>query len=240
MNNNDSIERRKLRFLQSPYCSTNCLLCICLSDQGTVVWKSCVTHWALVTYNMLCATLYEGTAQLLSLFLFAEANNWWISVCLELCLFFLSFFMLLPVRLSVCLCLSVPLPPPPLPPHLFSLSLHSKENKHKWVKVSASSMWWCVSNSCQIILVNQKSVFLWLPCQTPVIMGSVLRLVGPLSVYCQCIAIWDCKFDLQLLSQCGCMLNCLGISVTEITLSQLSCCLSVAACWIVLAYLSLR
>ena len=39
-----------------------------------------------------------------------------------------------------------------------------------------------------------------LPCQEPGIIGSVLGLVGPVSVYCDWVRR---KFDLQLLSQCG-------------------------------------
>ena len=36
-------------------------------------------------------------------------------------------------------------------------------------------------------------------CKAPGIVGSVLGLVGPVSIYCD----WDSKFDLQLLWQCG-------------------------------------
>ena len=66
-NNNDGIERRKSRFLQSPRWATNCLQHVHLSGQGKIVCKSSATHWVLVTCNMSCASWYKGTAQLLSL-----------------------------------------------------------------------------------------------------------------------------------------------------------------------------
>ena len=49
-------------FLQSSWCAANCLQHVCSSGQGTTVWKSCATHWAPITCNMLCATWYEETA----------------------------------------------------------------------------------------------------------------------------------------------------------------------------------
>ena len=54
-------------FLQSPYCVANCLQHVRSNGQGTIVYKSRLTHRALITWNMSCATSYEGTAQLLSL-----------------------------------------------------------------------------------------------------------------------------------------------------------------------------
>ena len=57
----------KKRLLQSPHCAKNCLQHVRSSGQGAIVCKSRVTHRALITCNMSCATWYEGTAQLLSL-----------------------------------------------------------------------------------------------------------------------------------------------------------------------------
>ena len=37
------------------------------SGPGIIVYKSCATHWVLITCNMLCATWYEETAQQLRL-----------------------------------------------------------------------------------------------------------------------------------------------------------------------------
>ena len=53
--------------LQSPRCAANCLQHVRSSGQGTIVWKSRATHRAPIMYNVLCATWYEGIAQLLSL-----------------------------------------------------------------------------------------------------------------------------------------------------------------------------
>ena len=49
--------------------------------------------------------------------------------------------------------------------------------------------------------------------QAPDVKGSVLGLVGLVSVYCDWVR-W--KFDLQLLSQCGSTYNCLSRSVPVI------------------------
>ena len=51
----------------SPHCAANCLRHVRSSTPGTIACKSCATHRALITCNMLCATCYEGTAQLFSL-----------------------------------------------------------------------------------------------------------------------------------------------------------------------------
>ena len=65
--NNDRIERGNSRFLQSPHCATNYLQHIRSRGPGEIVCKSRATHRALTTCNILCATWYEWTAQLLSL-----------------------------------------------------------------------------------------------------------------------------------------------------------------------------
>ena len=65
-NNNNRIRRRNSRFLQSPYCAVNCLQYVRSRGPGAIVCKSRATHRALITCYM-CATWYEGTAQLLSL-----------------------------------------------------------------------------------------------------------------------------------------------------------------------------
>ena len=65
--NNDRIERRDRDFLQSPHCPRNCLQHVRSSGQGTIVCKSPATHQALIIWNVLCATWYVGTAQLLDL-----------------------------------------------------------------------------------------------------------------------------------------------------------------------------
>ena len=39
---NDHIERHNSRFLQSPHCAMNCL--ICSGDHGAVVYKLCKSH----------------------------------------------------------------------------------------------------------------------------------------------------------------------------------------------------
>ena len=65
-NNNNRIERCKSRCLQSPHCAANCLQHVRSSGTGAVVCKSRTTHRANITCNLRCATLDEGTAQLLS------------------------------------------------------------------------------------------------------------------------------------------------------------------------------
>ena len=74
IDNNDPIERRNSRCLQSPHCAMNCLRDVTSSGQGTIVCKShaivCkshATHQVLITCTMLCAVSCKGTAQLLSL-----------------------------------------------------------------------------------------------------------------------------------------------------------------------------
>ena len=47
--NNDRIEKRNWRFLQSPHCVMTCLQHVCCSGQGAIMCKSRATHWALVT-----------------------------------------------------------------------------------------------------------------------------------------------------------------------------------------------
>ena len=81
------IERRNSRFLPSPLCAVNCLQHVRSSGLSAIVCKSRATHQALITYNMLCATWYGGTAQLLSVtefkshlfssfILMAETTTW--------------------------------------------------------------------------------------------------------------------------------------------------------------------
>ena len=53
---------------------------------------------------------------------------------------------------------------------------------------------------CRVILVSELALQ-WLPCQAPGVIGSVLELVGPVSVYCNkvrwtvwsatCISVWQ-------------------------------------------------
>ena len=43
-NENDRIERHSLRFFQSPHYAANCLRQVHLSSQGTIVYKSGLTH----------------------------------------------------------------------------------------------------------------------------------------------------------------------------------------------------
>ena len=64
---NTNTERWNSRLLQSPHCAANCLPTRSLrwSAQGPAVWKWRAAHWALIMYNMSCATRYEGTAQLM-------------------------------------------------------------------------------------------------------------------------------------------------------------------------------
>ena len=57
-------------FLQSPGYATNCLQHIRSGGQDTMVWKSRATHRAPITCKVLCATWYEGTAQLFFFFFF--------------------------------------------------------------------------------------------------------------------------------------------------------------------------
>ena len=64
---NDQVERRNSRFLQSPHCVTYRLQHVRSSGAGTIVCKSRATRRALITCNMLYATWYEGTVQILSL-----------------------------------------------------------------------------------------------------------------------------------------------------------------------------
>ena len=75
-NNNDDdnrIERRSLRFLQSPHCATNCLQHARPSGRGAIMCKSRATHRSLIRCNM-CDTWYEGTAQLLRKDTVVETN----------------------------------------------------------------------------------------------------------------------------------------------------------------------
>ena len=50
----------------------------------------------------------------------------------------------------------------------------------------------------RVIPVTSKLALQWLPCQAPGVIGSVLGLVGPVSVIG-----WGRTLDLQFLSQCG-------------------------------------
>ena len=64
-NNNDQIARRNSRFvLPSPHCAADCFQHVRSSGQGVTMSKSRATHRALIKCNVLCATWYEGTAQL--------------------------------------------------------------------------------------------------------------------------------------------------------------------------------
>ena len=54
-------------FLQSPHCAANCLQNARSSGPRAIVCKSRPTHRELITFNMPCATWYEGAAHLLSL-----------------------------------------------------------------------------------------------------------------------------------------------------------------------------
>ena len=54
-------------FLQSPHCTTNCLQHVRSSGQGAVMCKSPATRPALITCNIACATVYEGTVQRIGL-----------------------------------------------------------------------------------------------------------------------------------------------------------------------------
>ena len=67
IDNNDCIQRHSLRFFTISSLRRKLSPTWCSSGQGTIVCKSRATHQALITCNMLCATLYEETAQLLSL-----------------------------------------------------------------------------------------------------------------------------------------------------------------------------
>ena len=53
--------------LQSSHCAANRLRHVRSSGPGAIVCKSRATHPALITCNVLRATWYEGTVQLLSL-----------------------------------------------------------------------------------------------------------------------------------------------------------------------------
>ena len=64
--------------LHSPHCATNCLQHVRSGGQGTVVCKSRATHLTRITCIMSCATLYEGTIQLLSL---TELNSSIVLAC---------------------------------------------------------------------------------------------------------------------------------------------------------------
>ena len=65
--NDSRTERRKSRFLPSPHCAANCHQHENSSGLGAIVCKARATHRPLITCNLQCATLYEGTAQLLRL-----------------------------------------------------------------------------------------------------------------------------------------------------------------------------
>ena len=54
-------------FLQSPHCTTNRLQHVGSSSPGTIMYKLCATHQALITHIMLRAMRYAWSAQLLNL-----------------------------------------------------------------------------------------------------------------------------------------------------------------------------
>ena len=74
--NNGHIERRNSRFWQSPHCATNCLQHLRWNGQGAIMCKSRAINRVLIMCNMLCATWYKGTAQLLSFTEF-KSHLWW-------------------------------------------------------------------------------------------------------------------------------------------------------------------
>ena len=66
-NNNNDIERRSSRFFAVSSLCSELSPAHTLTGQGAFVCKLFVTHWALITFNISCATWYGETAQLLSL-----------------------------------------------------------------------------------------------------------------------------------------------------------------------------
>ena len=67
-NNNNRTKRHSFRsFTISSLLPANCLQHVRSSGLGSIVYKSCATHRALITCDMQCATWYEGTAQLLKI-----------------------------------------------------------------------------------------------------------------------------------------------------------------------------
>ena len=50
--NNNNIQRRNSRFLQTLHLTASCLQQVCSSGQGAIVFKSHATHRALITCNM--------------------------------------------------------------------------------------------------------------------------------------------------------------------------------------------
>ena len=63
----------------------------------------------------------------------------------------------------------------------------------------------------QVIPVTSKLALQWLPCQAPGVIGSVLELASPLSVYCDWV-----RLKVWSVSQSGSTCNCLRRSVPEI------------------------
>ena len=81
------IERCNLRFLTISSLHLKLSLTLTLSHLGAIVCKSCAAHRTLITCNMLYASWYEGTAQLLSLrkfswHLFQLYFNGWTMNCI--------------------------------------------------------------------------------------------------------------------------------------------------------------
>ena len=56
MNDNNRIERRSTRFLQSPHCAAICLQHVRSNGPGAIVCKSRATHRTLITCSLQCAT----------------------------------------------------------------------------------------------------------------------------------------------------------------------------------------
>ena len=54
------------------------------------------------------------------------------------------------------------------------------------------------------MLVAYNTSTLGLTCQDVGVLGSVLELVVPVSVHCDCVGL---QLDMQLLTQCGCIHN---------------------------------
>ena len=66
-NKNIALTGENRYFYNLPHYATNCLQHVCSCGQSANMCKSRGTHRVVITCNVLCATWYEGTAQLLSL-----------------------------------------------------------------------------------------------------------------------------------------------------------------------------
>ena len=99
------------------------------------------------------------------------------------------------------------------------------------VKVSSANVGGCSSNHGRVMPVTQNSVLKQLPHQTPGIMGSVLQLVGLVSVNCDKGrgGGGETKVDLQFSSQCGSTSNCEQIRPQDTRPEPLG--LLIISCW---------